>query len=154
MVNRGEGLWRECKKEKRKKEKAAGKNGLGRRRRRGPEPKSQVKSGRILKKKGTPSSKHVPCRSHTETPQMPSFHNRLLPSAPFLLTRPNIILNFHKALCLSPPPSPYNPSLLSSFRALSPSSCPQRRVLIPPFNQDIIWPSHASSSLTTLHFLL
>jgi hypothetical protein len=70
---------------------------------------------------------------HTETPQMPSFHNRLLPSAPFLLTRPNILLNFLKRLCLSPPPSPYNPTLLRRF-ALFPHHPALRGVFYSPFS--------------------
>jgi hypothetical protein len=68
---------------------------------------------------------------HTETPQMPSFHNRLLPSAPFLSPSRISSYNFHRRLCLSPPSSSYNSSFASPFALFFPSSCPPRRVLFP-----------------------
>jgi hypothetical protein len=82
-------------------------------RRRRPEP-SEFIQGESTKRKER-RRRNTFRVGHSQTPQMPSFHNRLLPSAPFLLTRPNILSNFYKGLCLSPPPSPYNPTLLHRF---------------------------------------
>jgi hypothetical protein len=98
--------------------------------------------------KGTPSSKHVPCRSDRDA------SDAVLPQPvatvrPVPLTTPNILLNFHRRLCLSPPSSSYNSSPCFTFRALFPSSCPQRRVLFPFSLFRLFWPSHASS-LSTL----
>lgn len=98
--------------------------------------------------KGTPSSKHVPCRSHRDA------SDAVLPQAvatvrPVPLNTPNILLVFHRRLCLSPPSSSFNPTLLHPFALFFPSSCPQRRVLFPFPLFRRFWPSHASS-VTTL----
>jgi len=68
--------------------------------------------------KGTPSSKHVPCRSDRDA------SDAVLPQPvatvrPVPLTTPNILLNFHTILCLSPPSSSYNASLLHPSRSFS-----------------------------------
>jgi hypothetical protein len=68
--------------------------------------------------KGTPSSKHVPCRSHRDA------SDAVLPQPvatvrPVPLTPPNILLNFHRRLCLFPPSSSYNSSLLHLSRSFS-----------------------------------
>ena len=96
--------------------------------------------------KGTPSSKHVPCRSHRDA------SDAVLPQPvatvrPVPLTTPNILLNFHRRLCLSPPSSSYNSSLLH----LSPSfSHPPalRGVFYSPFCF-----FHSFRCLTLLHSL-
>lgn len=98
--------------------------------------------------KGTPTSKHVPCRSHRDA------SDAVLPQPvatvrPVPLNPPNILLNFHRRLCLSPPSSSYNSTLLHSCALFFPSSCPQRRVLFPFPLFRLFWPSHASS-VTTL----
>ncbi len=68
--------------------------------------------------KGTPSSKHVPCRSHRDA------SDAVLPQPaatvrPVPLATPNILLNFHRRLCLFPPSSSYNSSPLSPFALFS-----------------------------------
>jgi hypothetical protein len=103
------------------------------RRRRRPEPRpSELIQGESAKRKER-RRRNTFRVGHTQTPQMPSFHNRLLPSAPFLLTRPNILPIFYKGLCLSPPPSPYNPTLLHRF-ALFLHRPPLRGVFYSPFS--------------------
>lgn len=52
---------------------------------------------------------------HIQTPQMPSCHNRLLPSALLLPTRRLSRPYSHKRLCLSPSSSSYSPTSLYRF---------------------------------------
>src|SRR6266702_5107534 len=66
---------------------------------------------------------------HIQTPQMPSCHNRLLPSALLLPTRRLSRPYSHNRLCLSPSSSSYSSTSLHRFPLFfSPSSCPHRRV--------------------------
>lgn len=115
--------------EEEKKERRAAGNGMGRAAR----TQSVTVRANLQKERNAVRRRNTFRVGHTETPQMPSFHNRLLPSAPFLLTRPNILLNFHKGLCLSPPSSPYNPTPLRRF-ALFPHHPALRGVFSSPFS--------------------
>jgi hypothetical protein len=113
---------------------------------RGKRPAS-AQSGRILERNAV-----VETRSVSVTPRDAS--DAVLPQPvatvrPVPLTTPNILLNFHRRLCLSPPSSSYNSSLASPFALFFPSSCPPRRVLFPFSLFPLFWPSHASS-LSTL----
>jgi hypothetical protein len=86
---------------------------------------------------------------HIQTPQMPSCHNRLLPSVPFLSARRISSSIFSKRLCLSLPSSSYNLPILHCV----PLFCHHpalRGVSLPPSSFPLFWPSHTSSVTTLL----
>jgi hypothetical protein len=83
---------------------------------RGKRPAS-AQSGRILERNAV-----VETRSVSVTPRDAS--DAVLPQPvatvrPVPLTTPNILLNFHRRLCLFPPSSSYNSSLASPFALFS-----------------------------------
>ena len=85
---------------------------------------------------------------HTETPQMPSFHNRLLPSAPFLSTRRISSSIFTEDYACLLPPLHITPPYFTLAHSFSHHPA-LRGVSLPLHFFPLFWPSHASS-VTTL----
>ena len=85
---------------------------------------------------------------HKQTPQMPSCHNRLLPSALLLPTRRLSRPYSHKRLCLSPSSSSYSPTSLYYFPLFFRHHPALTGVSAPLFALLTLWSSHASSVAT------